>query len=332
MKAPKRAAKYLKIGLTAAVVIGLVVAGIKYLQGDAILAALYTFRWRYLPLMLISATGVLLLKSWRFQLLTQAVYSEITWKIPWKVFLAGQPATMLPGGVAAQIGLMKQAGADVGRSSVPVVLSSLLDYTVLFSGSLLAALWFEPARTPVLIALAVLAVAGLILWWKPTRTRIMKWAHIGADRIRLAHSLNNFRQTLPALLSPSLLTVTLGITVVDFLMKFSVLVLAAWGFGLNLSYWSLFLAFIVPTLLGRFVPVPAGIGVVDASMVGFLTATAALDANTATVLVAIYRVITIFLPVVAGSVVYFLVWRGAREAKANKAARSPHPTSVHLEG
>src|SRR5690606_35584546 len=170
MKAPKRAAKYLKIGVTAAVVIGLVMAGFKYLQGDAILAALYTFHLRYLPLMLISAIGVLLLKSWRFQLLTQAIYREITWKIPWKVFLAGQPATMLPGGVAAQIGLMKQAGADVGRSSAPVVFSSLLDYTVLLSGSLVAALWFEPARTPVLIVLAVLALAGLILWWQPTRT------------------------------------------------------------------------------------------------------------------------------------------------------------------
>lgn len=331
MKVPKGAAKYLKPALTTVVVIGLIVGGIKYLQGDEILAALRTFRWRYLPLMILSATSVLLLKSWRFQLLTQAVYREITWKIPWKVFLSGQPAMMLPGGMAAQVGLMKQAGADVGRSSVPVVLASLLDQTILIGGSLLAALWFEPARMPVLITLAFLAAIALFFSWKPARVRVMGWARKGAARFRLARSLDNFRQTLPTLMTPSLMTATLGITLVDFLMKYSVLVLAAWGLGLTPGYWGLFLAFIVPSLLGRLTPLPAGIGVVDASMVGFLTAASGLGTNTAAALVALYRVITIFLPVLAGSVVYFLLWRGTREAKDNDAAQASSPASIRLE-
>ncbi len=332
MKAPKRAAKYLKVGLTAAVIIGLVLAGMKYLQGDEILAALRAFHWRYMPLMVLCAMAALLLKSWRFQLLTQAVYPDLTWKVPWKVFLSGQPATMLPGGFTAQVGLMKQAGADVGRSSAPVVLSTLLDQTVLVGGSMLAALLFKPARMPVMIVLALMAVIALLLWWKPSRAHLLRWAKKGADRVKLAHSLENFVKVMPTLTTPSLMAATFGITLVSFLMKFSVLVLAAWGLGLNPTYWSLFLAFIVPSLLGRFTPLPAGIGVIDASMVGFLTAAARLDANTAAVLVALFRVVMIFLPVVAGSVVYFLLWRGSREAAAQTAVQPSAPSPVQTNG
>ncbi|RIK49969.1 MAG: hypothetical protein DCC57_12410 [Chloroflexi bacterium] len=322
MKAPKRAMKYLKYGLTAAVVLGLAVAAFKYLQGGEVLAALRAFHGRYMPLMLLSALAALLLKSWRFQLLIQAVYRNISWKIPWKVFLAGQPALMLPGGAAAQVGLMKQAGADVGRSSAPVVTASLLDQTVLIVGSLLAALWFEPARTPVLISLAVIGLLALLLWWKPARAPIFRWARNRAARFKLGHSLDNFAKVMPTLMAPALLAATLGITLVSHLLKFSILVLAAWGLGVEASYGSLFLAFVVPSLLGRFTPLPAGIGVVDASMVGFLAVAAQLNTNQAAALVALFRVVMIFLPVVAGSVVYFLVWRGAREA-ADRTSMQP---------
>lgn len=324
--------KYLKIGLTATIVIGLIIAGMKYLQGDEVLAALRRFHWRYMPLMLLCAVGALMLKSWRFQLFTQAVYRRISWKIPWKVFLVGQPAALLPGGVAAQVGLMKQAGADVGRSSAPVILSSALDQVVLIAGSLLAALWFEPARWPVLVILAISGALILLVWWKPLRARMMAPARKAAARFHLADSLDRFKQALPTLLAPSLLALTMGITVVSFLMKFSVLVLAAWGLGLNTPYWSLFLAFIVPTLLGRFVPLPAGIGVIDAGMVGFLTAAGGVDANTAAALVALFRVVMIFLPALAGSVVYFLLWRGAGEAEAHDSFHPTQPPSTSLDG
>lgn len=303
----------LKIGLTVAVLVGLVIAAMKYLQGEAILAALRSFQWRYLPLMLLSAAGALLLKAWRFQLLLQPI-CRVPWKLPWKVFFAGQPAAMLPGGVAAQAGMMKEAGMDLGRSSAPVLLASLEDQLLLIGGSLLAALWFEPARMPVAIILGVLVVVTLLFWWQRSRRWINGWALRIAGRFNLAHSLRNFQGALPALRSPSLLALTFGITAVSFAMKFAVLVLAVWGMGLNLAYWSMFLAFIVPSLLGRVVPVPAGVGVVDASMVGFLAAAALLDANTAAAVVALFRVVMIFLPVVVGAVVYFLVWRGAREA------------------
>ena len=312
-KPPAWMAKALKIGLTIAVLVGLVIAAMKYLQGEAILAALRSFQWRYLPLMLLAAASALLLKAWRFQLLLQPVY-RVSWKIPWKVFFAGQPAAVLPGGVAAQAGMMKEAGADLGRSSAPVLLASLEDQLILVGGSLLAALWFEPARMPVAVILGLFGLVALLLWWRPSRHWINQLALRVAGRFNLAHSLRNFQGVLPQLGSPSLLALTLGITAVSFALKFAVLVLAVWGSGLDLTYWSMFLAFIVPSLLGRVVPVPAGIGVVDASMVGFLAAAAALDANTAAAVVALFRVIMIFLPVVVGAIVYFLVWRGAREA------------------
>ena len=47
---------------------------------------------------------------------------------------------------------------------MPVAFSSLADQAVFIVGALIAAIFFEPARTPAYIILGVLAVVGLLLF------------------------------------------------------------------------------------------------------------------------------------------------------------------------
>ncbi|MEZ4617558.1 MAG: hypothetical protein R2867_18875 [Caldilineaceae bacterium] len=72
-------------------------------------------------------------------------------------------------------------------------------------------------------------------------------------------------------------------------------------------------------MLGRLAPVPGGIGVTEASMVGVLVSVAAMSSHTATAVVIIYRIATILFQALFGALVYFFVWRGSAEKVHAKA-------------
>ena len=57
---------YLKYTLHAAVLLGIVWAGVKYIDGDSFGKALRTFDWRYTPFVALLGVGSLLIKAWRF--------------------------------------------------------------------------------------------------------------------------------------------------------------------------------------------------------------------------------------------------------------------------
>ena len=65
--------------------------------------------------------------------------------------------------------------------------------------------------------------------------------------------------------------------------------------------------YFVVTLLSSFVPVPGGVGVVEAGLTGALVA-AGVDAPTALAGVLVYRLLTYVVPIVLGAVLY-VGWR-----------------------
>lgn len=140
----------------AAVLAGLLLAAVKYLNSEDFTRALTTFQWIYAPFMLSLTAAYLSLKGWRFALLMRPL-NDLPWGVLLRTYVAGQPATLVPGGVAARVALLEQLGVPVAKGSAPVVLSSLLDQALYFAGALVAALWFEPARTPALFLLGTLA-------------------------------------------------------------------------------------------------------------------------------------------------------------------------------
>jgi hypothetical protein len=86
------------------------------------------------------------------------------------------------------------------------------------------------------------------------------------------------------------------------------------GLDLQPGLPTVILGFILPTMLGRLLPVPGGVGVTEASMVGFLASTAQANLNQLAAAVAIFRLTTIFYQAMLGAAVYFIFWGGAKES------------------
>jgi uncharacterized protein (TIRG00374 family) len=219
----------------------------------------------------------------------------------------------VPGGVAARAGLMNQAGVSVTKSGMPVALSSILDQVAFIGSALLAAFWFESIRVPVLIVLGILIALGVIFSFPAPRRWLGSIATAIAKRFNLADQWKRFLQSGREVINTRTILVALAITVVGLLVQVIMLDFSLRGFGFSVSYATLFFAYIVPTMLGRLSALPAGVGVTEASMVGFLASSAGIDPDIGLAATAIFRIATVFFQALLGALVYFFAWRGEEE-------------------
>src|SRR5215213_5803290 len=141
--------KYLKYILHAVVLIGLVIAAVKYINGEEVLQALKSYNYAFAPVLLLLSALYLAIKAWRFIRLMRPV-SDVSGNVLFRGYVAGTAATLVPGGVAVRAGLMNQAGISVAKSGMPVALSSILDQVGFVGSALIAAFWFENIRIPML--------------------------------------------------------------------------------------------------------------------------------------------------------------------------------------
>ncbi|MBB6099079.1 uncharacterized membrane protein YbhN (UPF0104 family) [Deinobacterium chartae] len=301
--------------LGAALLLGLALAAARYLRGEVVLAALARFDPAYaLPLLLLSALAFWA-KGWRFVSLMRPL-SPLAGGVVLRGYLAGEAASLLPGGVAARAALMRQVGVPIAASSAPILMSSALDQLAFLASALLAALWFEAARPAALSAAAVLALLGALLGFAPAR----RWAAGVLRRLMARAGLGEgwltFGSALRATLRPAPLGAALLTTVLSFGLRVAVLDLSLRGLGLTAPWAALFLAYILPTLAGRLSVLPGGVGITEAGMIGVLAATSSLSADQAAAGTAVFRVATLLLEALLGTLVYFFAWRGAAEPRA----------------
>lgn len=308
---------WLKYALHAAILIGLVVAAAKYLNGEEVLKALQEYNYAYVPLLLALSTGYILMKAWRFVILMRPV-TDLDWQTMVRGYVAGTAATLLPGGIAARAGLMHQAGVSVERSAGPVALSSILDQAVFVVGALVAALFVQSARVPALILLGVVIALGAVLLFPFTRRKLLRAADWIAEKAGVEERWQGFLECLPDILTWKRLLITFGITAVALIPLIVILDLSLRGLDVQVPYPTLFLAYILPTMLGRISALPAGVGVTEAGMVGFLASAAAADVDVVTAAVAIFRIATVFFQALLGAVIYFLFWKGEGELQTSQ--------------
>ena len=309
--------KYLKYVLHAAVLIGLIIAAVKYINGEEVLQALRSYNYAFAPVLLILSALYLALKAWRFIELMRPV-SDVAGDVMFRGYVAGTAATLVPGGVAARAGLMNQAGVSVAKSGMPVALSSILDQVAFIGSALLAAFWFENIRGPMLIVLGIFIVLGIIFLFPAPRRWLGHVAAAIARRFNFADQWQNFLQHGREVINTRTILVALAITVVGLLLQVIILDFSLRGFGFDVPYATLFFAYIVPTMLGRLSALPAGVGVTEASMVGFLSSSAGVDPDTGLAATAIFRIATVFFQALLGAFVYFFAWRGENEKREKK--------------
>jgi uncharacterized protein (TIRG00374 family) len=303
---------YLKYGLHAAILLGLIIAGFRYLRGEEVLDALLDFQYAYLPLLLLLSLGHFYAKARRFVLLMDPL-SDVRSRHVLRAYFSSHPATMVPGGIAGRVALMYQLGTPPGDSSAGVLMSGVLDQVTYILGALVAAAVFEEARTPALIGLtAVIALIALGAYPR-TRSGLLAVGHWIADKVGGEHHWEHFESAASELFESSLLLKSFALTVLGTLLDVAILYICILGLGITLPVERVFLAYILSMTLGILSPLPAGIGPVEAGLVGVLATSGKLAPETATVVVAIFRVATIVFRAAAGALIYLLLWKGEDE-------------------
>lgn len=309
--------KYLKYVLHVVILVGLILAAVKYINGEEVLQALKSYNYAYAPLLLSMAAFYLSVKGWRFIQLMRPV-TDTPAGVLFRAYVAGTAATLVPGGVAVRAGLMDQAGVPVSKSGVPVAMSSVLDQTVFVGSALIAAFWFESVRVPVMVLLGILLLVGVLLAFPASRSWLNGIALAIARRFNVAEQWKKMLSSGREVLNARTLLITLAATVVGLLAQVMALDFSLRGFGFNVPYATLFFAYILPTMLGRLSALPAGVGVTEASMVGFLSSSAGVDPDTGLAAAAIFRIGTVFFQALLGALVYFFAWKGENEKRRGR--------------
>ncbi|MFU8771867.1 MAG: lysylphosphatidylglycerol synthase transmembrane domain-containing protein [Anaerolineales bacterium] len=308
---------FLKYLLHLAIISGVLFAAFNYLDWDEVVFALGLFDLAYLvPILIISAAYVFL-KGWRFIYLMRPV-TDIPADVIFRGFVAGAAVTILPAGVAARVGLMGQAGVPITKSTGPVILSSLLDQIAFVLGAIISAIWFQPARLPAFILTGVILLIALAYSLQPLRkwfSKLIRWI---LNQVNLQSQANQFKRAWQLVAAPRVLMITFGMTLVCVLMQVVMLDLSLRGLGLVLPYPILFLAYILPAIIGRNSVIPGGFGITEAGMVGFLTLVANVDLNLGAAGVAIFRASTVIFQVFIGAVFYTFAWHGEVERSENR--------------
>jgi len=310
----------LKYVLNLIIVVGLIMAGFKYLSGQEVFEALGTFDYRYAPFMLALSLVYFGLKTWRFVILARPLARGLPWWVTAKIYVAGEAAALAPGGIAARAGMMNQLDVPLGKGSIPVLFNSLLDQIVLITGALIVALWFQRSRIPILIILGIFVLIGLLLLIPTSRAWILQGSRWIADKFKVRDEWRAFVKNLPKEVTFKRMASTLALTVAAFACHIVALDLALRGVGASLSYAGLALAYFLPTVLGRLSGLPGGVGVTEAGMTGFLISISDIGPNTAIAAVAIFRVATIFFAALIGGLVYFFGWNGERELEQSASS------------
>ena len=314
--------KLVQYGIHTAVLVGLAVAAVKYLDSDAMMAAFRKFDWRYAPLILGCTLAYMLVKGLRFAYQLREL-GNVSRTVVLRGYMASQAATLIPGGFTVRAGILEQAGVPVEDSAASITMATVADFAVMIGVSLVSALWFEAARRPALIMLTVLVVAGLILSIEKARQLLSGGMQKLCTKVSCASLWQRFTANMKEVVDGRTVLGTLGSAVAAFVLMVLALDIAVRGAGAQIGFPTLLLAFALPTLLGWVSPVPGGVGITDAGMVGILDAAPGVTLDTAAAAVVVFRIGTVAFAALAGGVVYLLGWRGeAEQACKTQTAQS----------
>ena len=310
--------KSVKYALAALTLVGLGVACWKYLDPAALSKAWTRMDWGAWGWLLVLPFVYLTLKSLRFYYL-QSPLTRVSGFNIWHGYGASQAASLLPGGVAMRAATMNQLGISPERSAGPILLNSLSDQLCLLIMGLAACFFYPDLRTPALVVLAVFLGLGLLLWWERSRNylaglvRSLFLKFGGADRFD--KFLESFEVTHRKASWTGIALTTLGANAVSVLILYIVVV----SMDFEAELGALVAAFVVPQLLGRLSPLPAGAGVIEAGMVGFLQANSPMSVEQATVATLLFRTFDTIGPALYGAL-FHLAFSSRKETEASSPA------------
>lgn len=315
--------RYLHHGLSLIFLIGLIAAGYKYLSLKLMLQAWKKFSWSALGALLVMPALYLLLKGLRFDLLLRTVVKgDLSRTTVLKGYAASQSASLLPGGFAVRAAVMSQAGVPMEHAVGPVLANAGLDQFVLLVLGLFLATWYSQVRSAALILTAVLVLLIAALAYGRTRGWIGGALMKLSERFGKREKMKEFQAACWSLVDTRLFLSTVALSLAANAISYGILCLVVASLGMKVEFWPLAAAFVIPTLLGRLSPLPAGAGVTEAGMIAFTANQTAMSTNEAAAATALMRSFDVLLPAFYGAIIYFVAWQGEKE-DASTTSTSP---------
>ncbi len=299
--------------LSLILIIGLAMAAYKYLEWNLMVKAWKTFTWKSIIWLLLLPAAYLVLKAWRFVLLMRSVEGEIPASTLLRGYIASQSASLLPGGFAARSAILAQAGVPPEQSVGPVLINSGLDQFVLLTAGIVLAYWYKDIRVAALVLTLLLVALIMILSFETSRTWVAGMLEKAAKKFDKLEKMKEFEKACVSMLNLRLFVSTLALSIVASAASYVILCIVVGALGFKVEYWPLAAAFVIPTLLGRLSPLPAGAGVTEAGMVAFVAAQTSMSVNEAAAATTLMRIFDVVVPALYGAVVYAFFWDGEKE-------------------
>lgn len=126
--------------------------------------------------------------------------------------------------------------------------------------------------------------------------------------------MEEFQAACWSLVDTRLFLSTFALSLAANAMSYGILCTVVGALGMKVEFWPLAAAFVIPTLLGRLSPLPAGAGVTEAGMIAFMANQTAMSTNEAAAATALMRSFDVLLPALYGAVIYFTAWKGEEES------------------
>lgn len=298
------------------VLAGLVIAAMLTLDNASVFTALAALDYAYLLPILLLSTGYLAFKAVRFAGLLRQL-AGLPLGAVCRAYFAGQPATFVPGGIAARAGLLAQVGVPPASSAVPILYGSLFDLLLFVLATLIAALWFPAAHGTAAALLWLCAVTALLLAIPACRRggsrllqALLQRLGLGSHWVAFSagvHAVNRAPVLLPALLW------SCAVFIAGVLM----LVLTLQALSVTASLPSVLLTYALSSIAGRLTLLPGGLGATEGGMVALLHSAGGVDLNTAAAVAAVHRIADSLFQALLGAVIYFFFWNPARERRAS---------------
>lgn len=301
--------------------VGLTVVCFKYLDIDAMRQAWQSFSWSACGLLLMLPVLYLLFKSYRFYLLLRPLTSAPAKDIMMG-YAASQAASLLPGGVAMRAAMMARLGVPVERSSGPVLANSACDQLFLLLVGLGLCYRYPELRMTALGLTGVLLFMVAVVWHPKSRAWIASSLGGVAQRLDKQKWLERFFECLSILCNLNLFWKAMFWTTLANLVSLTTLGTVVYSFGLPVEPAVLTAAYVIPNLLGRLSPLPAGAGVIEAGMVGFIATQSAMGQNEAAVVTIIFRIVDVVLPAIYGALCHLLP-APSSDASLEKVSATP---------
>lgn len=313
--------------LSLILIIGLVMAGYKYLDWHLMVKAWATFSWTSTIWLLLLPAGYLALKAWRFVLLMRSV-EDIPVSTLMRGYAASQSASLLPGGFAARSAILAQAGVPAEQSVGPVLVNSGMDQFVLLTAGIFLAYWYEDIRIAALVLTVILVALVTILCFESSRSWVTGLLEKAAKKFNKLEKMKEFEKACVSMMNLRLFVSALALSVVASAASYVILCIVVGALGFKVEYWPLAAAFVIPTLLGRLSPLPAGAGVTEAGMVAFVAAQTSMSVNEAAAATTLMRIFDVVVPALYGGIIYAFFWSGDKEPAHDSENETGEATEV----